>query len=64
MGVLRVTPTQIVLLAAALGAAAIVGGIAGLAGPWWALIVGGAFVMVGSLALLYDPDKRKAGSTQ
>ncbi|MGE2733839.1 hypothetical protein [Mycolicibacterium vaccae] len=55
------TPTQIVLLAAVAGAAAIVAGIAGLAGPWWALIAGGSFLIAGSAALLYDPDKRTAG---
>lgn len=47
-----------VVLAAVAGAAAIVTGVAGLAGPWWALIAGGTFVLVGAGALLYDPETR------
>lgn len=48
--------TRIVLLVAIVGVAAIVAGVAGQFGPWWALIVGGALGLVGAV-LLYDPEK-------
>ncbi|WP_176562170.1 hypothetical protein [Mycolicibacterium palauense] len=54
------TPTRIVLLAAVVGAAAVVAGVAGQFGPWWALMVGGTFTL--AAALLYDPESRKPGN--
>lgn len=61
MGVPIVTPTRIVLLAAVVGAAAVVAGLAGQFGPWWALIVGGTFTLAAAV-LLYDPESRKPGN--
>lgn len=47
---------RIVLLAAIIGAAAIVAGVAGQFGPWWALMVGGVFMLAGAV-LFYEPRK-------
>lgn len=47
---------RIVLLAAIIGAAAIVAGVAGQFGPWWALIAGGVFLLAAAV-LFYDPQK-------
>lgn len=48
------TPTRVVLLAAFLGAACVVSGVAGLAGVWWALIATGALVLAACVVLLRD----------
>lgn len=49
------------LLAVGVGAVAIVVGVAGLAGPWWALVVAGTFALIVGV-LVYDPEPRKTGS--
>lgn len=48
------TPTRAVLVAAILGAAFVVSGVAGLAGVWWAFIVTGLLILVGCAVLLHD----------
>lgn len=48
------TSAQALLVAAVLAGSLIVAGVAGLAGPWWALITAGGWITVG-LVLLYDP---------
>lgn len=52
---------RIVLLAAIIGAAAVVAGVAGQFGPWWALMVGGVFILAAAV-LFYDPAPRKPDS--
>lgn len=49
-----VTPMRVVLLAAMIGAALIVAGVALLAGLAWALIASGSLILGGALVSLHD----------
>ncbi len=49
------TLTQIAILLAVLGAAAVVAGVVLLVGPAWGLIAAGVLLVVGAV-VLYDPD--------
>lgn len=51
------TLTQVSVLLAAIGAAAVVAGVALLAGLAWALITGGVLLAAAAIAL-YDPMRR------